>query len=712
MVRIEQKPVISCFWAAVGVAILTALLFSRGLSNEFVNWDDDLNFTLNESYRGLGPAQVTWMFTTFHMGHYQPLTWLTLGLDYELWGMNPAGYHLTSLLLHAGCAAAFVYLGLRLYEIAGSTAPHRSRTSLLAGATAAGCLFAVHPLRVESVTWITERRDCLSGLLLVLAVHAYTGYALEVNTRRRRRQYLLSLGFFALSLFSKAWGITFPIVLLILDFYPLRRVGWHKDAEPVREHLPPPHRSSAAPKALGAYPEGRRPPAATRWSELFVEKIPFVILALAAAVVAVFAVKQAGALRPLVVHGWQERIAQAAYGLMFYLVKTLWPSGLHTARDFFAAINPLDTVYVSCMLAVLAITGACVWSWRRRPAWIAAWAAYAVIISPVLGLMQSGTQLVAERYSYLACMSWALMAGAAVQWLYDRNRGKQAVFGACGVVLVLSVITWKQIGYWRNTETLWNRVLAVNPDSVTGNYYKADLLAMQGQTEAAVAHYRRALKHAPDYREVHANLGITLTAMQQFEEARPHLLRAAAVRPTVEVMRALAVTQVALQAPEAAAVVAAYFDERPDDQSFRLQLYKLCYDQRRYDMAIFVLRDGLRRHPGDAAMTSQLAWLLAVSPHDSDRNGTEAVKLAEQLASDAGEKVTARILDILAAAYAEFGDYARAVETSRRAVTMATNDAALRKLIQARLDLYVQQRPYREAQQSTQASEPASESPR
>src|SRR5438445_271937 len=211
-----RGPAAAAWMVPAGIALVVIACFLPTLRNDFVLWDDDLNFTDNPSYRGLSWRQLRWMFTTVHGGHYQPLSWVTLGLDYTLWGMNPTGYHLTSLLLHAVNAVLFYYVVVALLR--------RAAVSASAGAAAAGALFfAIHPLRVESVAWASERRDVLSGLFYLATVLAYLRMAAAEPSGGARRWYLVSLACFVLSLLSKAWGMTLPIVLLLLDVYPLRR---------------------------------------------------------------------------------------------------------------------------------------------------------------------------------------------------------------------------------------------------------------------------------------------------------------------------------------------------------------------------------------------------------------------------------------------------------------------------------------------------------
>src|SRR2546430_9644221 len=237
------------------VALVTFAAFLPALHNQFVTWDDDKNFLENPHYRGLGWTHLRWMWTT-HLGHYIPLTWMTLGLDYLLWGMNPLGYHLTNLLLHAENAVVFFFVVRRILTLALLGASERG-LALAVSAGFAALVFAIHPLRVESVAWATERRDVLSGLFYLLTILVYL--LASERGARGRGWYWGAVALFACALLSKSMVVNLPVVLLILDVYPLRRLGG----------------------AIGWWSEPAR--------RVYVEKIPFVLLAAAASAIAVMA---------------------------------------------------------------------------------------------------------------------------------------------------------------------------------------------------------------------------------------------------------------------------------------------------------------------------------------------------------------------------------------------------------------------------------------
>ena len=465
-------------------ALVTIVCFLPALGNSFVAWDDDTNFLDNPHYRGLGPTQLAWMFTDLH-AHYTPLTWLTLGLDYVLWGMNPAGYHLTSVLLHAVNAALVFRVALRLL---GAALPNAPGTTLRWGSLLAALLFSVHPLRVESVAWVTERRDVLSGFFYLLALLAYLRYC----ESPRRRRYAAALALFAAALLSKSMAVTLPVVLLLLDAWPLRRHAWR-------------------------------------------EKVPFFALSAVAGALALVAQRQAGALSSAGLLGALEHLAVAGYALAFYLRKTLLPARLSPIYELPARVDPLAWPYVASALVVLALSAVAIAARRRWPAFAVAWASYVVTLLPMSGLLHVGPQIAADRYTYLPCLGGALLAGGA----YVRGRMALRARSTPGILLdvaagalpvMLAVLTLGQVQVWRDSETLWSHALAVGPSAIA--HAKLGVVRDErGRTEEAIAHYRAALALHPDMPDAYNALGIALARQGRWDEAVEQYRRALARQP-------------------------------------------------------------------------------------------------------------------------------------------------------------------------------------
>jgi tetratricopeptide (TPR) repeat protein len=519
------------------VGALALVPFLPALDGQFLNWDDDVNFVHNHGFRGLGWAQIRWMWSTTLMGHYIPLTWMTLGLNYALGGMSPWGYHLGNLLLH-GANTALVYLVARRLLSAGGIPPG---TALEAGSTFAALLFAVHPLRVESVAWITERRDVLCGLFFFLSVLAYLVWVQDGGGRARWR--LASVAAFAAALLSKAQAMPLPVGLLIADVYPLRRA-----------------------RQLG-------------WRALIAEKIPYLALSLAAAVVALLAVQQGARFTSYGQYGPLARVAMTAYGIVFFPWKWLWPSGLSPLYELPPRLDPLAARFLVPMVALVAVTALLVALRHRWPAGLAAWLFSAVMVLPVVGPVHAGGQLAHDRYSYLSGLGLAVMAGGALGGLLSAGargavRPLVARAGAAAAALILVALgsaSWGQAGAWRDSASLWAWAVDVDPECVTclnslgvalgprtrpreaeGALRRAlalrDLaesrnnlglaLDAQGRAQEAEAEYREALRQDPRLVGALGNLGALHATAGRLDEAIPLFRQALALAPDLPGMRA------------------------------------------------------------------------------------------------------------------------------------------------------------------------------
>src|SRR5712691_11324913 len=495
------------YWLVpVLIALVTFTAFLPTLQNEFVGWDDATNFLGNPHYRGLAWTHLRWMWTT-HLGHYIPLTWMTLGLDYVLWGMNPLGYHLTSLLLHAANAVLFYFVAFRILGLGLPDPGDRRQADLVLSAGFAALVFAIHPLRVESVAWVTERRDVLSGLFYLSAILIYLR-ACE-RGERGRGWYWAAVGLFACALLSKSMVVNLPIVLLILDVYPLRRLG----------------------RSIGWWSEPAR--------RVYVEKIPFVLLAAAAAAIAVMAqlsVHAAASLAQLSVPG---RVAVSAYGLSFYLWKMVVPVNLSPLYPLSPTVNPWAMPFILSYTMVLAITAIALALRRRVPGLPAAWLAYVVVLLPVLGIFQSGPQIAADRYTYLASLGWAILAGACLLFCWRISRtsttGTPTTLRIAGVAICvvagLEVLTWNQVQIWHDSERLWTYTVAIHPNSSLAQFSLGIVLSAQGKPTEAIEHFQKGLQLRPDEPSAHTNLGVALIQQGKLADAIEHFRQAVRIYP-------------------------------------------------------------------------------------------------------------------------------------------------------------------------------------
>jgi tetratricopeptide (TPR) repeat protein len=466
----SPSPPARFFLVPLVLAGLTFAVFSPALRGDFVNWDDDLNFLNNPHYRGLGLAQLRWMWGSVFSGHYHPLTWMTLGLDYALWGMNPLGYHLTSLLLHSA-NAALLYLVLSAFlRLAG-------RTEVLWPAATGALLYALHPLRVESVAWITERRDVLCGFFALLCVLAYLKHvAAEKQGTAERRWLLLSVVAFAASLLSKALSITLPAVLLLLDVTP-----------------------------LGRFRPGER-------RRILLEKLPFLLLSCLDAGAMLIAMRDISAVHSVAHYDVFSRAAQAGYGVCFYVLKTLWPARLAPLYKIDANFRPWDAVYLASLAAAIGITALLLLRRRSWPGALAAWSAYLALIFPVLGVAVTGLQITADRYTYLALLPASVLAAFALERALrpDAPARRAAPLVAALALGVLSVLTFRQAGIWKDSVTLWTREIELDPASAIGWQNRGFARHALGDREGAIADYSASISLDPSWVRTWQNRGALL----------------------------------------------------------------------------------------------------------------------------------------------------------------------------------------------------------
>jgi tetratricopeptide (TPR) repeat protein len=505
-------------WIAAGLFALAAALYIRTVGFPFVLYDDNLYVFENpQVLNGLSPGGLAWAFSGFHVANWHPLTWVSHMLDVDLFGPAAWGPHLMNVLIHA---LATTVLFLALNGMTGSPA----RSAVVAA------LFAVHPLHVESVAWVSERKDVLCGLFFVAAMAAYGRYAAAPSGRRLLAVVLAS----ALSLLSKPVAVTLPFVFLLLDIWPLGRLQ------------------------RGAIPR------------LLLEKAPLFILS--ALVVGLTAMAQGmndgiadAATLPI-----GTRLASACIAYAEYLRMTAWPASLAVIYPHPASVHQaIPALRVAFSVALLAgITIAAALNRRRRPWLLVGWLWFLGTLVPMIGLVQVGAQLVADRYMYLPSIGLFL---AATWEVADRVRGREraarfALPAALLVVALFAGCAWKQIGYWKDSEALflraadtapegnWNaefmlgiiyqregrladarrrldRSLRIKPDFPPARLNMGIVLAGMGDSSGAVGQIEEAIRQAPDYFDAHLNLGLVLMGFGKKAEAAESFRKALAVRP-------------------------------------------------------------------------------------------------------------------------------------------------------------------------------------
>jgi tetratricopeptide (TPR) repeat protein len=558
---------------AIGIAVIVTLVFLPALRNGFVSWDDEKNFLENPRYRGLGLANLRWMWTTFHLGHYVPLSWMTLGLDFDLWGMDAAGYHATSIVIHALNSVLLFVLARMLFRLALSEAS--SRAVDWAGACAA-LLFALHPLRVESVVWITERRDVLSLFFYLVTIIAWLG-AVTV-AERRSRLYWGSVALFLCALLSKATAMTLPAVLLLLDVYPLRRLT----ASNWRDF----------------------PSAAIR--RIYLEVVPFALLSLASIVLSIIALHPPPQL-PL-----GEKFAVSAFSLCFYLVKSMVPTGLSPLYEMPQHVNAFDGIYIACYIVVTVLIVGAFALRKRWPGLVASLAGFILISLPMLGIVQNGPQIAADRYTYHSAPALALFAGATL-FLVLRIPN-WARFTVAGLALAsLTIVTLGQTYVWHDSEVLWSRVLEVDPSSAVGHSAYSRLFFKEDRIPEALDHARRAVDLAPNFAEARNDLGVGLTRTGDPTAGIAEFQRSLALKPTYDEAEnnwGIAEAQRGNLA-EAMKHYQRALDLNPDYADVHVNIGNLLVREHREDEAIPHYAEALRIRPDDA--DAHFNWGVALA---------------------------------------------------------------------------------------------------
>ena len=481
----------------VAIFLLVFVAFGTSLSNGFSDFDD-YGFLLERTqWRGLGISNLTWMFGTFNLGHYQPLTYVSYAIEWTIFGPNldrvARAMHCTNLALHATTASLLWLLILRVLRSPAAKklqrrtlSLHDASAGLIVGiAWIVALLWAIHPLRVESVVWLTERRQLLAGVFLVLAVHAYLSTFLTFDgipqAPERSRQFrLLTHLLLLLSLLAKAWGMTFFLVALILDWSVLQRWTNH-------------HSETVGQRLRGALPLVR-------------EKLGMIALCVLFALLAAAAQGEtAGTVRTLAQWGPIERTAQACFGLCFYAVRTAWPADLSPLYELPTRMTWSEPRWILSIVAVAAAASGCVWLLRRGGKWgvatTASLACFLVIASPVLGVLQSGIQLAADRYSYFATMPLFVLAALFFVRLIERPstyKNFRLCLSVLGVVAISAVFIWQSHGYskvWSSTLDLWHHAIYTTKQTgpIVRNYYARQLEKASRPSEAVLEYTQSIL---------------------------------------------------------------------------------------------------------------------------------------------------------------------------------------------------------------------------
>jgi protein O-mannosyl-transferase len=707
-------------WIALLLGLGTLLLFAPVRTFQFVNFDDDVFVHDNEHVRqGFTWAGVKWAFSSADIDYWRPLSWLSHMLDVELFGLNPGGHHVTSVLIHA-LNAVVLFLALR------------ALTGRLWPAAFVAALFAWHPLHVESVAWIAERKDVLCALFWFLGLWAYAEHARAPSGKRLA----LVAACFGLGLMSKPMILTFPFLLLVLDVWPLRRAEFTGD-----------WRAFAA-----------------RLRVLVWEKLPLFILVAVAAAATFHAQREVGAMEAEGARSFGARLANALVAYVRYVGLTFWPADL-------AILHPLPRAWAAWQVggAAALLAGFTWWCVRRlaREPWLATgWFWFLGTLVPVIGVVQVGAQAIASRYTYIPLVGLFL----ALVWLADDmvRRRRVGGFGLwCCAIVVLGLCgfgTRRALAHWRDGLTifeqavrvtrdnhvamtnlgnnlaragdhqqaidLYQQALRIFPNSVEAHYNLASSLGDTGQPQAAERHYREALRLQPKHARAHNNLanlladtgrvpeaiehyeaslrhqpgnlearfnyGVTLAdagrpaeAIAQFEAAVR--LRPGFTRARLQLVNLLTSTG---NLPAAAAHNAELLRHDPASPEGRFNAGSLAAARGDWPVAVSHWQAALQAKPDFHLALHRLAWTSATHPNPAFRNGKAARELAGRFAQIAGPRHP-EALDLLAVAHAADGAFAEAAAHARQALAaLGTNQPAFAAEVRARLALFEAGRPY------------------
>ncbi len=571
-------------WLAVASAsafLITVWVYHACLDHGFLHWDDRANFVDNEAYRGLSPQHLWWMFNTFHMGPYQPLSWVSLGLDYLIWGMDPWGYHLTNLLIHAVNASLAVWVTALLFAAACrrarrvdaegvADAPTSPADWVLAGGgLAAALLWGLHPQRVESVAWVTERRDVMCGLFYLLCVWCHLRCHEPDRTARSQGRWRWATELCCLAaVLSKGTAVSLPVVLLVLDVYPLGRLRG-----PVAEWWRGPQR------------------------RVILEKVSLVFYSLLAIGAGFWGQWRGGGLQSLEHVGLLDRLALAGHAIVFYLTKTVAPVGLSPMYARPVSLDLVSWRFLGSGLAVVALTVLLILARRRWPAGTSAWVCYVLLVLPVSGLVTIGHELVADRYSYLPTLAVFVTAGGALMWGGHRARstGARVGLGAATAAGVVGLASGARglIPIWHDDVALWERAVAVDPNTPRAQANLGGVLYLTGHHAEALEPLSKAVELDPTEYKPRYSLAMTLRALGRHEQALDALAEVIRLKPDhTRAREARGGTLMALgRLEEAVAELERAIELAPSAASLKIRLAEALVKRNDYERAVAVHKE-------------------------------------------------------------------------------------------------------------------------
>ena len=689
----------------VGLFVSTLLVFSQVRHFDFVTYDDDLYVYENPHVlNGLTRDGLISAFTSAPAGgNWLPMTWLSFMLDCQLFNANPGRMHLVNLLLH-------LVNTLLLFTIL------RRMTGSLWPSAFVAAVFSLHPLHVESVAWITERKDVLCTLFLLLTIAAYAGYVKRPSVFR----YLLTLVLFALGLMAKPMLVTLPFVLLLLDYWPLNRFEIRrpvKSGRRTRKPAPVPDRHSAT-------------------YRLIIEKIPFAVLSVISSTITFIVQRSGGAMYETDILSIKFRVLNAAVAYLEYINKMFWPSKLAVFYP-----HPGDNIPVAkaagCILLLLGLTVLFLYLGRRRKYLTAGWLWYLGTLIPVIGLVQVGGQSMADRYTYIPYIGLFIMIAWGLPELLSKWPPRKIVLGLAATISLagLGVCAHRQVGYWNNSIALFSHAIKVTQNNALAYNNLGEAYGKLGRFQEMIEACQQALRIRPDYAKAYNNLGAAYGNLGRYQEAIEVLKKATKINPNLaEVYNNLglayaklgrwqeainyacraceltnhrnavfldALAQAYLSAgrfSEAAQTAEAALKINPNLANAYGTLGVVLASKGSSEKALVHLKRSLEINPDNIGVKNNLAWILATNPDPTLRNPKEAIRLAQEVCSATDSK-NPQMLDTLAAAYAAGDRFPEAIRTAEKALKLASDagQVELKNRIEHLLNFYKQNRPYVES---------------
>jgi tetratricopeptide (TPR) repeat protein len=641
----------SSFWICLALTLAIVAVYCQVGNYDFVNYDDgEYVYTNLNIQKGFTCDAFKWAFTTNYAANWHPLTWLSHILDWQLYGSKAGGHHITNLIFHiANALLLFIVL--------------RQMTSALWPSAFVAALFALHPLHVESVAWVSERKDVLSTFFWMLTMWAYLRYVNKPGISR----YLWTAFFLALGLMSKPMLVTLPFVLLLLDYWPLERFGKLK------------------------------------FYRLILEKIPLFFLTVISSVVTFLVQKNWGAVSQLTDLNFTVRLGNVFISYVKYIEKMFWPAGLvyfypHPGRNI-SILYPIISAGLMLAATILVIRYA-----KNHRYLLTGWFWYIGTLVPVVGIIQVGDQAMAERYSYMTLTGLFIIIAWGVSEMLVNWRYRKFILTASSfvILLILAVCSNIQSRYWKDSMTLYTHALKVSKNNYKAHFNMAVTLRDMDRYDEAAVEFQKCLQLKPDSPLAINGLGIIFGRQGKFAQAGEYFTKALNINPNLE--EALINFGYVLTNQGKLDDAAVKFEEslriNPKSALAHHHLGQILAQMGRIDEAVAHFEKTVHLKPDWVEPMNELAWILASSDKAEIRNPEKAVKLAQRVCELTDYK-RPEFLDTLAVAYAAAGDFGKAMEITEKALELcqSSDQETLKKELESRRALYKAGKPYIENEQ-------------